>query len=157
MNTLTRCLIFAAAFLGIRKHPFTEPEKKSATKSQSIYTNTYRTKINIKNPNGDVDSVAGWCLPPFQVFAANRTKESDKELWAERDDYCRPETLFHSSTVAVKSLRQQTAGWDAVVPQEKSKAGLNNDNHTKSPRQIMSMRTDTPTNKQTHSPSKRKI
>lgn len=112
MNTLTHYITtrpdFAEAFLGIHKHSFTEPEKKSAAKSQSIYTNTYRTKINIKNPNRDVDSAEGayhrcrYLLPTGQ--------KSDKEPWAERDDYCMPEILFHSSTVAVKSLRQQTAG-----------------------------------------------
>lgn len=98
--------------------------KRSQPQNPLAFTQTLiKPKLALKIPKETLVRRRGGAGP---LFVADGTKESDKERWAEPDDYSLQEILFHSSSVAVKSLRLQTAGRDAVVPPEKSKAGLNN-------------------------------
>lgn len=101
--------------------------KRSRPQNPRAFTQTLiAPKLTFKIPT---DLVEGWCghayhrcryLPPTGQKRAIKSCEQKEMTIAWR------KCFFHSSTVAVKSLRQQTGGWDAVVPQEKSKAGLNN-------------------------------
>ncbi len=71
MHWLTASRQAWSLILGIHKHAFREAEKKSAAKSLCIYTNTYQTKISIKNPERDSRGGAG----PLTTAAGIRLRQ----------------------------------------------------------------------------------